>query len=225
MFQGFSPEAVSFLWDLRFHNERTRFLEHKDAFLQLVDTPMRELAQQTTQVMQEEFPDLKLEHKVSRIQRDARRLHGRGPYKDHLWFSIRRPGSQDSATPCLYFELAPEYYSFGMGCYDSSPLMMAKLRARIDHDPKPMEKLALRLQTRPEYTFFGELYKRPKGDPRPLLYPWYNLKKIGIGADFNCEGILFTPQLAAQVLDGFRFLMPFYQYFRELPGDPSPVSY
>ena len=29
--------------------------------------------------------------RVSRIYRDARRLHGRGPYKDHLWFCVERP--------------------------------------------------------------------------------------------------------------------------------------
>ena len=225
MFQGFSQGSIDFLWSLRFNNERNWFLAHKEEFLTLVDGPMKELAQQVTQGMEEEFPELRLETKVSRIYRDARRLHGRGPYKDHLWFTIRRPGTSDAATPCFYFELAPEYYSFGMGCYDSTPLTMAKLRTRIDRDPKPMEELAQRLLTRPEFQLYGELYKRPKGDPGPLLYPWYNRRQIGVSADFNCEGVLFTPQLSDQVLDAFRFLEPYYRYFRELPGDATPESY
>ena len=222
MFQGFSQRSIDFLWQLRFNNERSWFLAHKEELLSFVDAPMRELAQQITQAMEDAFPELRLETKVSRIYRDARRLHGRGPYKDHLWFSMRRPGTVDTATPCFYFELAPEYYSIGMGCYDATPLTMAKFRQRIDSDPTPVTELAKQLLTRPEFQLYGACYKRPKGDPGPLLYPWYNRRQIGISADFNCDGILFTPQLADQILDAFQFLEPYYRYFRELPGDTAP---
>ena len=47
--------------------------------------------------------------------RDARRLHGRGPYKDNLWFSIERPAELWSANTCLWFGLEPEGWSYGCG--------------------------------------------------------------------------------------------------------------
>ena len=222
MFEGFSQEAVEFLWGIRFHNERSWFLEHKEDYLTLVDAPLRALADQMEETMREEFPRLGLEKKVSRIYRDARRLHGRGPYKDHMWFTLRHP--EEGAIPCFYFELAPEYYSYGMGIYDPTPLTMAKLRARIDRDPGPVEKLARRLAGQEEFVLEGECYKRPKGDPGPLLSPWYNRRRILLSSDHNCEGLLFTPQLAGQVLAGFRFLAPYYQYLRDLAGDPPPPS-
>ena len=222
MFQGFSQESVDFLWGIRFNNERSWFLEHKEEFLTLVDAPMRELAGQVSEAMAEEFPRLGLSLKVSRIYRDARRLHGRGPYKDHLWFSLRRPGESEGAVPCFYFELAPQYYSYGMGCYDPTPLTMAKLRARIDRDPKPLERLARRLARQEEFSLEGETYKRPKGDPGPLLSPWYNRRQISLSSDHNCGGLLFTPQLSDQILTGFRFLEPYYRWLRDLAGDPPP---
>ena len=222
MFEGFSQEAVEFLWGIRFHNERSWFLEHKEDYLTLVDAPLRALADQMEETMREGFPRLGLEKKVSRIYRDARRLHGRGPYKDHMWFTLRHP--EEGAVPCFYFELAPEYYSYGMGIYDPTPLTMAKLRARIDRDPGPVEKLARRLAGQEEFVLEGECYKRPKGDPGPLLSPWYNRRRILLSSDHNCEGLLFTPQLAGQVLAGFRFLAPYYQYLRDLAGDPPPPS-
>lgn len=224
MFQGFSQEAVDFLWGIRFHNERSWFLAHKQEFLTLVDAPMRQLAAQTGEAMAAEYPELGLEWKVTRIYRDARRLYGRGPYKDHLWFSLRRPGEREAVTPCFYFELAPEYYSYGAGCYDPTPLTMAKLRARIDRDPEPLEKLARRLERRGEFVLEGQVYKRPKGDPGPLLSPWYNRKQISLASDHNCEGLLFTPELAGQVLEGFRFLTPYYLYLRDLVGDAPPTT-
>ena len=137
MFQGFSQGTVDVLWGIRFNNERSWFLAHKEEFQQQVDAPLRALADQVGQTIAEEFPKLGLQTKVSRIYRDARRLHGRGPYKDHLWFTLGRPGENGSAQPCFYFEVAPEYYSYGMGTYDPTPLTMAKLRARIDRDGWP----------------------------------------------------------------------------------------
>ena len=222
MFQGFSQEAVDFLWGIRFHNERAWFEAHKEEYLTLVDRPLRELGAQAAQVMGEKYPKLGLGLKVSRIYRDARRLYGRGPYKDHLWFSLRRFREQEGAVPCFYFELAPEYYSYGVGAYDPSPLTMAKLRARVDRDPKPLEKLARRLNRQSEFVLEGELYKRPKGDPGPLLSPWYNRRQITLASDHNCEGVLFTPQLADQVIQGFCFLEPYYCWLQSLAGDPPP---
>ena len=222
MFQGFSQEAVDFLWGIRFHNERAWFEAHKEEYLSLVDRPLRELGAQAARAMGEKYPKLGLGLKVSRIYRDARRLYGRGPYKDHLWFSLRRFGEQEGAVPCFYFELAPEYYSYGVGAYDPSPLTMAKLRARVDRDPKPLEKLARRLNRQTEFVLEGELYKRPKGDPGPLLSPWYNRRQITLASDHNCEGVLFTPQLADQVIQGFCFLEPYYCWLQSLAGDPPP---
>ena len=222
MFQGFSQGSVDFLWGIRFNNERSWFLEHKQEYLTLVDAPLRELAAQVGEAMTEAYPKLSLTLKVSRIYRDARRLYGRGPYKDHMWFSLRRPGQSEGGTPCFYFELAPEYYSYGMGAYDPTPLTMAKLRARIDRDPKPLETLARRLNRQKEFVLEGAEYKRPKGDPGPLLFPWYNRRQIVLSSDHNCEGLLFTPELADQVLAGFRFLEPYYRWMEGLAGDPPP---
>lgn len=155
MFQGFSQGAIDFLWGIRFNNERGWFLAHKEEFLTLVDAPMRELAAQVSQAMTEEFPKLGLELKVSRIYRDARAALWPRPYKDHLWFSLRRRNENEGAEPSFYFEIAPEYYSYGMGAWDLPPVTMAKLRARIDRDPKPLEKLARRLERQGEFALEG----------------------------------------------------------------------
>ena len=159
---------------------------------------------------------------MSRIYRDARRLFGRGPYKDHLWFSLRKPGERDSCIPCFWFEVAPDHYGYGMGCWEMPPATMAKLRARIDRDPKLVEKLARAVERRGEFHMDGQLYKRPKGDPGPLLYPWYNSRQISLTCERNCEGLFFAPELAGQVLEGWKSLVPQYELLRSLDGDPEP---
>ena len=112
-----------------------------------------------------------------------------------------------------------------MGAYDPTPLTMAKLRARIDRDPAPLAKIVRQINARPEFALYGQMYKRPKGDPGPLLYPWYNCKQVGVNADYNCDGLLFTPELVGQIIEHFGLLAPLYSYLRELPGDPVPEGY
>ena len=221
MFTGYSDKVGDFFWELRFNNSREWFNPRKAEFDQLVMQPTKALANELYDWFQEQYPALGLNLHISRIYRDARRLHGRGQYKEHLWFTIERPHERFESVPALYFELAPNYYSYGCGYWDAGAATMAKLRARIDNDPKPLERLARRLN-KSKFVLSGEEFKRPKGDAGKLLNPWYNRKNIAIGYDDNPEGVLFTPQLKGEVLDGFRFLMPYYQYLDTLAGDMEP---
>ena len=220
MFQGYSQETVDFMWGIRFNNERGWFLAHKDDYQQHLLAPTRELGQAVYDGLAAALPHEPLILKVSRIYRDARRLHGQGPYKDHLWFTIERPHERFEGVPALYFELAPNYFSYGCGYWDASPATMAKLRRRIETDPKRLEKLVRKLN-KSRFTLSGKQFKRPKGDVGKLLNPWYNAKNIAVGYDDNPEGVLFTPELKDEVLAGFRELMPLYLYLDSLAGDPE----
>lgn len=221
-FRGFSPEAIDFLWQLRFNNERAWFEPRKQEFIDLIREPMRQLAVQVQQMVSDRHPKLQLNLKISRIYRDARRLHGRGPYKDHLWFVLHRPGDDANNGPAFYFELAPEYYSIGMGYWSATPVTMAKFRARIDRDPAPMEKLARRFNRQSEFSLAGEEYCRPKGDKGALLNPWYSRRNVALTWDRPCEGSLFTPELTDEIVDGIDFLLPYFEYLASLPSDPEP---
>ena len=43
-----------------------------------------------------------------------------------------------------------------------------------------------------------------------------------MSSDHNCEAEFFGPELADQIMNGFRFLVPYYCYLRDLAGDPPP---
>lgn len=224
MFQGFTPESIEFLWGIRFCNERPWFEAHKRQYIDLIQNPLRELGVEVQEEVARRHPRRQFNLRVSRIYRDARRLHGKGPYKDHMWLVLYPAGrdADGSGAPAFYFEIAPEYYSIGMGYYSATPLTMAKLRARMDRDPKPMEKLARRLNKQKDYRLEGELYRRPKGAKGALLDPWYNRKNIAISWDRPCEGSLFERRLIDDIVDGVDFLMPFFDYLSTLDADPAP---
>ena len=98
MFTGFTDETVDFMWGIRFNNERAWFEAHKEIYLTHFYQPMRELGDELYDYIAAKRPDLGLIRKVTRIYRDVRRLHGRGPYKESLWFSIEQPSEEWTAT-------------------------------------------------------------------------------------------------------------------------------
>ena len=123
-FQGYTQQTVDFMWGIRFNNERGWFMEHKDDYINTFLTPTKALGEQVYDAVHELLPDEPLMLKVSRIYRDARRLFGRGPYKDHLWWCIRTGDKDWTGRPTFWFELGPDYYSFGLGFWSPAAALM-----------------------------------------------------------------------------------------------------
>jgi len=222
-FQGFTGETVDFMWGIRFNNERGWFTEHKQTYLDSFYNPMKELSGELFDYLADKLPDLDLNCKVSRIYKDARRLHGSGPYRDHLWLSVQQPSEDYSGTPCFWFELGPEGWSNGMGYYLIKPLTMAKLRARIEQDAKPMETLTRALARQSAFALETQEYRRPKpGAPSKLLEPWFRIKTFALIHEEKLTDDLFSRELVTRLERDCDFLLPFYRYFVTLDADPDP---
>lgn len=213
MFTGYSGETLDFMWGIRFNNDRAWFSQHKEEYLKYLQQPTVELGREVYDRFAEKFPDLGLSLHISRIYRDARRLHGRGPYKDHLWFTLRAENDVWSQQPVFWFEVAPELWSYGVGFWNATPQTMAAMRRDMEKAPQRLEKLARRLKKQEVFQLQGEDYARPKGDPSPLLTPWYNKKNISIGCERPFDELVCSPALVDTLVEGFTFLEPYYRYF------------
>ena len=223
MFQGFSQETIDFLWGIRFNNERGWFEAHKQDYQDHLYKPMKELGADVQARLLELYPKSQLTLKISRIYRDARRLFGRGPYKDHLWLSLFRwDEGEDGARPVLWFELTPDEWSYGMGFWCAKPVVMEKHRARIDRNPKPLLRLENKLRKQDQFVLNGPEDARQKTCPEPKLASWYNKKSLSVGRECPLSEELYSPALADTLVDGFSFLMPYYDYFSTLWADADP---
>lgn len=213
MFQGYSDATADFLWGIRFNNDRDWFNVHKGEYLQYVQQPTVELGREVYDRFAERFPKLGLNLHVSRIYRDARRLHGRGPFKDHLWFSLRPEQGVESRLPVFWFEISPDGWSYGMGFWNAAPATMEVFRRETAASPQTLEKLARRLNRQDTFTLQGQSYKRPKSAPSPLLQPWFDKKSIVLGCDRPFDDLVCSPALVDTLVDGFAFLEPYYRFF------------
>lgn len=224
MFQGFSQATVDFMWNLRFNNRKPWFEEHKQEFQQVLQTPMKALANEVCERVIAKYPDKGLSYRVSRIYKDARRLHGDGPYRDHLWFSMEKNREEWAFQPVFWFELHPEQWSYGLGYYRAKPITMQKLRVRIDKSPKNFEKLILPLEKQQEFHLEGEEYRRPKVAPTPKTQEWFNKKSLSLIHSQELGEEILSGDLAARLIKGYEFLMPYYDYLSSLDNDPDPVK-
>lgn len=115
MFTGYTDQTVDVFWGIRFNNDRAWFAEHKQEFQDAVMTPTKALAGELYDWFQETYPDLHLNVHISRIYRDARRLFGRGPLNDHIWFSFQNAIENRGEAPCFWFQVGADGYGCGAG--------------------------------------------------------------------------------------------------------------
>ena len=222
MFNGFSQRTIDFMWNLRLNNEKAWFEAHKEDFRRYFQTPMKDLGQEVFERIATEYPDHGFIHKLSRIFRDARRVRDGEPYRSNLWFTIERPSEEWMSSPVFWFELSPDDWSYGLGYYLAKPMTMAKLRARMDSNPKKFEQFIAPMEKQSEFVLDGEEYARRKEAPTPRTVAWYNKKTFSLIHLQEHSDELFTRELVERIVGGYRFLMPFYDYFITLDSDPEP---
>ena len=216
MFTGFNQKTVDFMWNLRLNNNKPWFEEHKEEFKRDFQMPMKELGQEVFAAIIAEYGEHGFIHKLSRIYRDARRVRDGRPYRDNLWFSVEKPSAEkDESNGILtfWFDLNPEGWSYGLGYYAAKAVTMEKLRTRIDGNPKAFEKLIDLLNGQDEFKLDGPEYARVKPSPMPKTQEWYNKKSFSLIHFGKIDDKLFSREFAGRLVSGYKFLMPFYDYF------------
>ena len=212
---GLSQQTQEFLWNVRFNNEKTWFDAHKAEYLEFVYEPLRALAQEVSRGMEKKY-GLDAHLHVSRIYRDMRIKNGRGPYKDHLWFSLRKVDDNWTEAPIFYFEMYPEHVSYGLGCFLNSSLGMERLRAAIDANPAQAERIILDLDGQDWFTIIGDEYKKKKAERGEILNRWYNRKWLGFEHRMNWGREAMAKNLPKTMVERFGVLLPAYEYFSKL---------
>lgn len=222
MFKGFTEKTPEFLLELAFNNERPWFAAHRGEYEEYVNEPMKVLMRETVDILNKSFPEIGFEAHLSRIYRDARRLFGRGPFKDHMWMAVN---SADVGRhgPGFWFGISPRGCSYGVAWYEISPSGMAAFRTAVDANPARFERIARDIAGIEGIWLCGEEYTRPKGERGEILNPWYNRKCVGCGRDRAFAGDMLSEELPGILAGEFARLMPLYDFLRELyrtVGDP-----
>lgn len=218
-FEGYPAELPDFLWGIALNNEKPWFEARRDIYERCLHGPTKALAYQVMEELSERFPKLVLTPHISRIYRDARTLNGRGPLNDHMWFSLGRTGRVYAAEPQFYFGVEARCCDWGIGYWNAGTEMLERWRKSIDANPQRLSRIVRKVNKLDGFEMISEPYKKPKGDPGPLLYNWYNARHPGVGKVEWFDPDPPGPELADRIVEDFTVLMPLYEYFLALGTD------
>lgn len=208
MFTGFTPEAIDFLWGLRFNNNREWFQDHKQQYQTALYEPMKALSQELTEAFAQ-TEGLKMH--LSRIYRDMR-MHPPVPYKESLWMCLRRDGGSWLEHPCLFFELTSEGYSYGFLLWGPKAEAMNRYREQLCDRKDAFLKLLQTLEQKTGLTLTGKRYARPKDCPDARLEPYFSLKNLHAFVDRPVDDLLFSPELGKTVRETLLALLPLNEF-------------
>jgi uncharacterized protein (TIGR02453 family) len=155
-FEGFPPEALKFLRQLKRNNNRDWFLAHKDVYEQKVKAPMTDLVMELGYQLQQTAPELNVNPKqaIYRIYRDIRFSNDKTPYKTHVAAIFVPKGIPKHSGACLYFHIEPAEIMIAGGAYMPDS---AGLKALRQHIAAKWEELAAITNQRNFKKMFGDL--------------------------------------------------------------------
>lgn len=216
-FSGFTRQTFQFLRELGANNSREWFTAHRAEYEEHLLTPLRALVVELTPVMATIDPGFEFRpaRVVSRIHRDTRFTKDKSPFRDHMWLVFHRPSLPSGEEHGFFFELYADRYRYGMGYYAARRNVMDRLRARMERDPTGFLHMVQPIEGEGRFELTGDLYKRSLRPDLPAeLRRWYDRKSFYLQRRGTLEAILFGPELAGQLVEGFVLLAPLYRFLR-----------
>ncbi len=220
-FKGFTPEALQFLFEIKFHNSKSWYEGHKPDYRRLLLTPFQNLVGDLSGFMLTIDPQFittpAIDKTISRIYRDTRFSKDKSLYRDSMWLTFKRVTSDWKEAPAYFFELTPEAYRYGMGFYTAPKSFMDQFRERIRTKPERFLETVSFLNHQNPFIIEGERYKKNHGGDLPEeLRDWFQYKNFYLTSNHQIDQILLSDQLVGELMVGFGTLAPLYNYLWEI---------
>lgn len=214
-FNGFTEEALKFLFENKMNNSKDWYESHKDEYKQYVYNPFVELIMELSPTMVE--IDDKLitipSRLISRVRRDTRFSKDKSLYRDNAWLVFLRDKSQMSTSPCYWFEIRQKGSSYGVGYYGAETGSMTKMREMIINQHPAFLSALKCYESQNEFVIGGEMYKKSRFPDKPEnLKLWLDRKNIFFECAQNDFSLTFSKELPDILKKGFKKLKPIYDF-------------
>lgn len=211
------PSTLRFLRQLKQHNHRSWFEQHREDYQQARANVTQLVAQVIEQFSAADPGIASLEPSkcLFRIYRDIRFSKDKTPYKTHFAASFQRRGTRVH-SPGYYLHIEPGGNSFvGGGIWHPFPEDLKKIRQEIDYNLEEFEAL---LQQPAFKRRFGALVDEEALQRPPKGYPadhpgisYLKMRNFVVGYNLSDEQVL-SPQLGKQIVSSFTLMKPFIDF-------------
>jgi len=223
LFTGFPKQGVKFLKDLKKHNDREWFKEHKGDFEELLLNPAMAFVEEMGERLRELSPGVnaipKVDKSIFRIHRDTRFSKDKSPYKTHIGILFWDGVKKKMECPGYYFHFDTEKLNCYGGLYEFSKPALAAYREAVVDDKlgAQLKKIVGRLEKQ-KLGIRGQHYKKvPRGmDPE---HPNAELlKHSGLWAAFGEKHPpeMHSPELVDWCIEPWKKMLPLHDWLKEL---------
>lgn len=217
-YDGITAESFWLLGQNRFHNSKEFYEVNKAAINAGVIHPMRQIAEILAEnfVKIDERMNLIPSKMVSRIRRDTRFSNDKRLYRENVWIMFMRPKTQWPYHPCMWFEIAPGGYSYGVGSYETTPAFMELYRTALTE--RTAEFLAAaRSAEATGASFYAQQYKRDKNPALTgQIKTYYNAKSLYFMVRKSDVTALENEDFLRDVRAAYTAFTPMYRFLKDI---------
>jgi uncharacterized protein (TIGR02453 family) len=158
----FSADTLRFLRDLKDHNEREWFSEHKPRFEEHVKAPALRLIEDFAPLLAKISPHFMASPRsLYRIHKDTRFARDKSPYKTHVGLHFRHEGAKDAHAPGFYLHVEPRNVFAGVGIWHPDSGTLRRVREHMVEHPDSWKRASRGKGFRAVFQLEGEKLSRP----------------------------------------------------------------
>ena len=224
-FEGFPEEGFRFFRELAVNNNREWFADHKQEYIDYLQTPAVSLVVELGDRLKSEFPGIAYDLRtngagsIMRIYRDIRFSKDKTPYKTHIGINFWE-GPQKKGSPGFHFFMDTEGAAFYGGYHVFPKEYLAAYRESVASDSSG-EKLRIALDKMVKnkgFEFGGEQLKKvppghdkesPRGDLLRHKGLWVKSSKLDLST-------LGSPALIDTCAANAHIMGPVHNWFVEV---------
>ena len=203
-FEGFPEEGFRFFRELAVNNNREWFAEHKQEYIDFLQTPALSLVVELGERLKSEFPRIEYDLRtngagsIMRIYRDIRFSKDKTPYKTHIGINFWE-GPQKKGSPGFHFFMDSEGAGFygGYHAFPKEYLTAYRDSVASERSGENLRNALDKMVKNKGFEFGGEQLKRvppghDKESPRGDLLRY---KGLWIKSSRLDQGTLSSPSL------------------------------
>ncbi len=215
-FKGFDVDGFMLLELNKFNDSKDFYETVKEDIKNKVITPMRQLALDLSDelIAVDDKMVLIPTKMVSRIRRDTRFSKNKEMYRSNVWCMFMRDKHQWRFMPCMWFEVFPDRYSYGVGLFHAQPSDLVVFRKVLSEKQKEF-KYALRQMDVVGAIPYVDSFKKDKPGTENIdssLRGFYNSRYFLFSYTGTELSKLFDGTIEEELIYAIRAFTPMYKF-------------
>lgn len=222
-FKGFDPNGFMLLELNKFNDSKDFYESVKEDIKRMSIVPMRQLASDMSDELFRIDPKMNLipTKMVSRIRRDTRFSKNKEMYRANVWCMFMRDKHQWNNFPCMWFEIFPDSYSFGIAMFRFDARGLEAFREKLAVESVRFKKALASAEITGAIPTIETFKKDKPGIERvpDELRCYYNAKDFGFIFHSTDMSVVIDGSVKQELIYAVRAFEPLYKFMIEITDE------